>query len=83
MTRIMKNMLQQIKPTWLLALFLSLPTTVHAVSFSAGSATIAPGATVTVSISTTSFSQVSTFQFTLQWDSAVLEYVSASGGNVP
>jgi len=79
----LKNPLLYVARASLVTLFLICPVAVHAVSFSAGSATIARGATVTISISTTSFSQVSTFQFTLQWDSAVLDYVSASGGNVP
>jgi hypothetical protein len=74
----MKEMFQRLLRTSVLAWLLGFPVVGSAVSFSAGSATITPGATTMISVTTSGFSQVLNFQFTVQWNSSVLQYVSAA-----
>lgn len=81
--KFMKRAIRHLSPKLTSILLFAFSTVAHAVSFSAASTTVAPGATATVSISTTSFSVVSAFQFTLQWDPSVLQDVSNSGQNLP
>lgn len=55
----------------------------QAVSFQTSTATIAPGDTVAVSVSVSGFTHVTTVQFSLQWDRAVLAYMSVQDYALP
>jgi subtilisin-like proprotein convertase family protein len=53
-----------------------------AVTFRFSSHTNAPGATVTARVSVNGFTQVTSAQFTMQWDPAVLQFLGTGGYNL-
>jgi hypothetical protein len=54
-----------------------------AVTFTAGSASTTPGGSVSVPISVSGFANVTTFQFTLQWNPNVIQFSSVGNLNLP
>ncbi|MBM3835981.1 MAG: hypothetical protein FJ403_22495, partial [Verrucomicrobia bacterium] len=74
----MKHRFYRVSATVLTALLLSCPLTASGVGFSAGSGTVAPGGTILVPITVTDFSGVTSLQFSLQWNSSVLQFVGTS-----
>ena len=60
---------------------LSLPTS--RLALIAGSASVAPGRSVKIPVSTSGFTQATSLQFTLRWDASVLQWVGMSDFGLP